>query len=34
VQEGWQRKEIEWLGAQTGTNPIRQGDSVPEWKAG
>jgi peroxiredoxin len=34
VIEGWRRKEMEWLGAKTGTQVIRQGENVPEWKAG
>ena len=34
VIEGWNRKEIEWLGAQAGTNPIHQDDNVPAWKSG
>jgi peroxiredoxin len=34
VIEGWQRKEIEWLGGQAGVTPFRDGDNVPEWKAG
>jgi peroxiredoxin len=34
VIEGWNKKEMAWLGGQAGTNPFRQGDNVPEWKAG
>jgi hypothetical protein len=34
VVEGWQKSEIERLGAQAGVNPFREGDSVPDWKAG
>ena len=34
VVEGWRKEEIAKLGAQVGINPFRQGDSVPEWKAG
>ncbi|HLH16659.1 MAG TPA: TlpA disulfide reductase family protein [Bryobacteraceae bacterium] len=34
VIEGWQRKQIEWLGGLAGVSPIRQGENVPEWKAG
>jgi peroxiredoxin len=34
VIEGWQKKEIEKLGAEAGVNPFREGDSVPDWKAG
>jgi peroxiredoxin len=34
VIEGWNRKEMEWLGGRTGATVIRQGDNVPEWKAG
>ena len=32
--EGWSKKEMEWLGAQAGAAVFRQGDNVPEWKAG
>ena len=34
VVEGWSKKDIEWLGLQAGASPFRQGDNVPEWKAG
>lgn len=34
VIEGWQRKQIEFLGAQSGVAAIRPGEKVPEWKAG
>ena len=34
VIEGWNRKQIEWLGARTDVAPIRPTDNVPEWKAG
>ena len=34
VMEGWKRKEIEWLGAKAGVNPIHEGENVPAWKAG
>lgn len=34
VIEGWNRKEIEWLGGKVGVNPIREEDDVPAWKAG
>ncbi|PWU02285.1 MAG: hypothetical protein C5B51_21195 [Terriglobia bacterium] len=34
VVEGWNKLEIEGLGAQAGVNPFRQGESVPDWKAG
>ncbi len=34
VTEGWSRKEMEWLGGKAGVAPFRQGDNVPEWKAG
>jgi peroxiredoxin len=34
VMEGWQKKEMEWLGAKAGVQPFRPGDYVPEWKAG
>jgi len=34
VIEGWNKKEIAWLGQKAGVNPFRPGDNVPEWKAG
>jgi peroxiredoxin len=34
VAEGWRKKEMEWLGARAGATVFRQGDNVPEWKAG
>ena len=34
VIEGWQRKEIEWLGEMAGVRVIRSEDRVPDWKAG
>jgi peroxiredoxin len=34
VAEGWRKKEMEWLGAKAGATVFRQGDNVPEWKAG
>ena len=34
VIEGWRKKEMEWLGTQAGAAVFRQGDNVPEWKAG
>jgi peroxiredoxin len=34
VVEGWQRKQIEWLGARIGVAPIRPEEKVPEWKPG
>jgi peroxiredoxin len=34
VMEGWQKKQIEWLGGKAGVNPFRPGEYVPEWKAG
>ena len=34
VIEGWNRSEIQWLGAKAGVNPIRPDDNVPAWKAG
>jgi len=34
VIEGWVKREIEWLGSMAGVFPFRQGDNVPEWKAG
>ena len=34
VIEGWNKKEIAKLGDEAGVNPFREGDSVPDWKAG
>jgi peroxiredoxin len=34
ILEGWNKKEVEWFGAKAGVQPIRQGEKVPEWKAG
>ena len=34
VVEGWQRKQIEWLGARIGVAPIRPEEKVPDWKPG
>jgi peroxiredoxin len=34
VMEGWRKSEYEWLAALAGTVPFREGDRVPEWKAG
>ena len=34
VIEGWNKREMEWLGTQAGVEVIRREDSVPEWKAG
>ncbi len=34
VIEGWRKKEIEWLGGKAGVQPFRQGEKVPDWKAG
>jgi|SRR5579883_1629297 len=34
VIEGWQRKQIEFLGSQAGVAPIRPEEKVPEWKSG
>ena len=34
VIEGWQKKEIDALGARAGMSVFRQDDRVPEWKAG
>ena len=34
VIEGWNRQEIEWLGAKAGVAAIRPDDNVPAWKAG
>jgi peroxiredoxin len=32
--DGWNRKEMEWLGGRAAAEVIRQGENVPEWKAG
>lgn len=34
VVEGWQKKQMEWLGGRIGIAPIRPDEKVPEWKAG
>ena len=34
VIEGWSKRDIEWLGSQAGVKPIREGEQVPESKAG
>ena len=34
VIEGWSKREIESLGGLAGAPVFRQGDNVPEWKAG
>ena len=34
VIEGWNKKEIEWLGSQMGILVIRRGERVPEFKPG
>ena len=34
VIEGWDKREIERLGALAGVEAFRQGDNVPEWKPG
>jgi peroxiredoxin len=34
VMEGWNKREIESLGRLAGVEAFRQGDNVPEWKAG
>ena len=34
VVEGWRKKEMEFLAAKAGAAVFRQGDNVPEWKAG
>jgi hypothetical protein len=34
VIEGWDKTEIQRLGAQAGINPFREGEAVPDWKAG
>jgi peroxiredoxin len=34
VIEGWRKQEMEFLARKAGTALFRQGDNVPEWKAG
>jgi len=34
VIEGWNKKEMESLGDKAGAGVFRQGENVPEWKAG
>jgi len=34
VIEGWSKRDIESLGELAGVRVFRQGDNVPEWKAG
>lgn len=34
VAEGWRKSEIQLLGARAGVDPFRDGESVPEAKAG
>jgi|SRR5271157_642913 len=34
VIEGWSKRDIESLGGLAGVQVFRQGDNVPEWKAG
>jgi peroxiredoxin len=34
VIEGWSKREIESLGGLAGAQVFRQGENVPEWKAG
>jgi peroxiredoxin len=34
VVEGWQKAEVQALGSKVGVVAVRQGDNVPEWKAG
>jgi peroxiredoxin len=34
VLEGWNKKEIAWLGDKAGATLFHPGDSVPVWKAG
>src|SRR5947209_13567798 len=34
VIEGWNKKEMAWLGDKAGVNLFRPGDKVPDWKAG
>ena len=32
--EGWSKREMGWLGTHIGAEVVRQGENVPEWKAG
>ena len=34
VIDGWSKADIQSLGAKAGANPFRDGEYVPEWKAG
>jgi peroxiredoxin len=34
VIEGWRKNEMEFLATKAGAPVFRQGDNVPEWKAG
>jgi len=31
---GWSRRDIQSLAGKAGVNPFREGESLPEWKAG
>ena len=34
VSEGWNKKDIAWLGSQSGVSVLRQSDNMPEFKPG
>ncbi len=34
VVEGWVKRDIEWLAQKAGAVPFRQGERIPDWKAG
>jgi peroxiredoxin len=34
IIEGWVKQDIEWLANTAGVALFRQGDNVPQWKAG
>jgi len=34
ILDGWSKSEVHSLGARAGVNPFRDGEYVPEWKAG
>ena len=34
VFEGWNKKEIDWLGDKAAVNLFHPSDNVPVWKAG
>ena len=34
VIEGWNKRDMAWLGGKAGVDPFRPGERVPEWKSG